>query len=176
MLLRAAKRHSASWNPRALRRVPPEGSCPLEHSPFAGHVSAGAEEGQPPGQLQALERGDAAFHPPLWVLKETLSDAPCNGVPCPSERCTRLKAEGELERQSPSPGEAYQSRHDSGHSHRILSLGQLQFTFVQQIHAGIQHVLLKLFVRESGDLFMCCSKPTFAQSLQSLLKFLEQLI
>lgn len=72
--------------------------------------------------------------------------------------------------------EPYQSRHGSGHKHRILSIAQLGFAFVQQIHAGVQDEFLKLFRRESGDIFIHHSKPEFAQSLQSLSKYLEETV
>lgn len=81
-----------------------------------------------------------------------------------------------MEGQSTSPREAYQSRHDSGHKHRIPSKAYLEFTFVQQIYAGVQDEFLKLFWRESGDIFTRCSQTEFAQSLRSLSKYLEETV
>lgn len=74
----------------------------------------------------------------------------------------QVRMREDIKGQSTSLGEAYQSRHGSGHMCRIPSLSQAELAFVQQIHAGIQDKFLKLFWGENRDIFTCCSEPEFA--------------
>lgn len=80
-------------------------------------------------------------------------------VPGKEEQVRRRE---DMEEKSTSLREAYQSRHGSGHIYRIPSFSQTELAFVQQIHAGIQDGILKLFWGENGGIFICCPKPQFA--------------
>lgn len=117
----------------------------------------------------------------LWLFacsypKEPISDAYWTGVQGPRGKRASNKEEGNLEWQSTSLGEAYQSRHGSGHKHRIPSTARPESTFVHQVHAGIQDVFLKLFWRESGDIFIHRFKTKLAQLLPSLFEYLKETV